>query len=65
MFHQLRMILAAKNYLFSGCTHVLGDWDSGEVEEGNGEDEEGEQAAESARVRHLSESIWNTSESES
>ena len=40
---------------------MLGDGDAGEVEEGDGEDDEGEQPAEGARVWHLGESIWRTS----
>ena len=37
-------------HLSGGCTHVLGDGHAGEVEEGDGEDDEGEQPAERARV---------------
>ena len=41
---------------------MLGDGDPGEVEEGDGEHDEGEQPAKGARVGHLGESIWNKSE---
>ena len=46
------------SHLSCGCAHVLGDGDPGEVEEGDGEDDEGEQPAKSPIVGHLGESIW-------
>ena len=45
-------------HLSGGRAHVLGDGDPGKVEEGNGEDDEGEQPTKCSRVGHLGERIW-------
>ena len=37
---------------------MLGDGDAGKVEEGDGEDDEGEQPTKCPIVGHLGESIW-------
>ena len=51
------MAIKSITYLSCGCAHVFGDGDPGEVEEGDGEHDEGEQPAKGARVGHLGESI--------